>query len=86
MPVKSKSYLVIMGRWWISAPELVNVKILGVKRDGVGFDEKDSMPVGFERKFYHSAAQGRIYFSTDQKFFTPVNYFDRLQVFVLWKE
>jgi len=83
MAIRSNTYFGRYGNNFITDSLLANIKILGVKRDGVGYTEKDSMPTGDERKFYYEQAMGRIWFSPAQIFDLGTGGKD---VFVLWKE
>jgi len=71
MGVFSKVYKGPAGGIQILGAELVNVEILSVKRDGVGYTQSDTVPTGFERKFLYIPGVGSIFFSADNPFAGP---------------
>ena len=81
--VRSNTYYGRYGLSYIGDALLANVSILGVKRHGMGYDRKATMPAGDERKFYYEQATGKIWFSPDQPFTIDASGSD---VFVFWKE
>lgn len=85
MAVQSQSFRGLPGQWWVTNSELTNVIILGVKRSGVGHNEKSTDPTGFERSFHYVQSDGKIVFSQDQPFVTPPLAQPGEYVFVIWK-
>lgn len=71
MPTNAKTYKGDAGAYWITDSDLLNVTILGVKRDGLGYDPKTTAPSGSERKFRYVPGDGKILFSADQVFSGP---------------
>lgn len=81
MAVYSNSYAGRYGTSWVSDSLLANVRILGVKRAGVGYTQSSAMPVEGERTFYYDQSIGRIHFA--ESFGLQIN---ENRVFVMWKE
>jgi hypothetical protein len=66
--ITSTTYIGVPGANVIIAPELAFTIIYGVKREGQGYTEIESTPVGGAREFVYAKEFARITFSPDNPF------------------
>lgn len=64
--IKSKSFFVTPGLWFLQDPELASTTIYGVKRDGLGITEVTGTPGN--KEFVYVPEKGRIAFDVTNPF------------------